>query len=52
MLALALRNLLRSRLRNLLTVLGVSAGMTVLMASVSVTSNFRSQLDEIIAETG
>ncbi|MFW5730839.1 MAG: ABC transporter permease [Desulfonatronovibrionaceae bacterium] len=52
MFGLALRNLFRSRLRNLLTFIGVAAGMSVLMASVSVTSNFRNQLDEIIADTG
>ncbi|MFW6224412.1 MAG: ABC transporter permease, partial [Bacteroidota bacterium] len=52
MLGLALRNLRRSRLRNLLTFLGVAAGMSVLMASVSVTSNFRNQLDDIVADTG
>jgi putative ABC transport system permease protein len=48
----ALRNLRRNKLRNFLTLLGVAAGMAVLLASISVTQNFRSQLDAIIADTG
>ena len=50
--AYALRNLRRNKLRNILTLLGVAAGMSVLMASVSVTENFKSQLDDIIDDTG
>ncbi len=48
----ALRNLKRNKLRNILTLLGVAAGMSVLMASVAMTDNFKSQLDDIIADTG
>ena len=50
--AYALRNLMRNKLRNILTLFGVAAGMSVLLASVSVTENFKSQLDNIISDTG
>lgn len=52
MLKLALRNLYRNKLRNLLTLLGVAIGMSVLISSVSVSGNFRTQLDDIVTDTG
>lgn len=45
---IALRNLQRNKLRTLLTLLGVAAGISVFVSSLSISSGFKSQLQDII----
>lgn len=45
---MALRNLTRHRLRNFLTILGVAAGISVFVTSLSVSSGFKGQIKELL----
>lgn len=45
---LALQNLQRNKLRTLLTLLGVAAGISVFVSSLSISSSFKSQMQDII----
>lgn len=44
----SLRNIYRNKLRNFLTILGVSAGIAVFVSSASVSAGFKSQIVDII----
>lgn len=45
---ISLKNILRRKTRNLLTILGMSIGVSVLVSLLSISSSARSQLEDIV----